>query len=304
MGATFRRLVAAGISVNAMDNDGKIALYYAIQTGSPEACTILRELGAEMIDGVSMLVMGRKFPSLIRPFLDKCISSNIDTCDPESKHFYIQFDYTCLTFYPKDISDDKLQTMQHREETESILQEMGVLYSLTWCKDSSILSHPVCESLLRLKWKKVKWYLYLDMLLFAVFLAFLTAVIFMEYESDSSAAELAAANLTETTGSGGVDGDGISEDARAHIHNRSNYYCMDTTRNIVVWVILWILTACLGIREMIQLLQAPLHYVVQVCKKGGYVYCWPCLSLLFNKRNLFRRWKIYWSLFSYSPSQC
>ncbi|OXA45452.1 Transient receptor potential channel pyrexia [Folsomia candida] len=264
MGATFRRLVAAGISVNAMDNDGKIALYYAIQTGSPEACTILRELGAEMIDGVSMLVMGRKFPSLIRPFLDKCISSNIDTCDPESKHFYIQFDYTCLTFYPKDISDDKLQTMQHREETESILQEMGVLYSLTWCKDSSILSHPVCESLLRLKWKKVKWYLYLDMLLFAVFLAFLTAVIFMEYESDSSAAELAAANLTETTGSGGVDGDGISEDARAHIHNRSNYYCMDTTRNIVVWVILWILTACLGIREMIQLLQAPLHYVVQV----------------------------------------
>lgn len=210
------------------------------------------------MDGVSVLVMGRKFPALIRPFLDKCISSSIDNCDPESKHFYIQFDYTCLTFYPKDIMDDKLHTMQHRDETESILQEMGVLHGLTRCKDSSILSHPVCESLLRLKWKKVKWYLYLDMLLFAVFLAFLTAVIFMEYESDSTQ-NLLQNNITE---SASTNHDSV--DSRTHIHNRSNYYCMDSTRNIVVWVILWVLTACLGIREMVQLLQAPLHYVVQV----------------------------------------
>lgn len=31
MGATFRRLVAAGVDVNATDNDGKNALYYAVQ---------------------------------------------------------------------------------------------------------------------------------------------------------------------------------------------------------------------------------------------------------------------------------
>jgi len=227
------------------------------------------------MDGVSMLVMGRKFPALIRPFLDKCVSSNIDTCDPESKHFYIQFDYTCLTFYPKDILDDKLQTMQHRDETESVLQEMGVLHGLTRCKDSSILSHPVCESLLRLKWKKVKWYLYLDMLLFAVFLAFLTAVIFMEYESDSTEANTQAeSNYTGTTPAGHDD----EAESRIHVHNRSQYYCMDSTRNIIVWVILWVLTAALGIREMVQLLQSPLHYVVQVnrithllrvCKKSA-----------------------------------
>ncbi len=117
------------------------------------------------------------------------------------------------------------------------------------------------------------------MLLFAVFLAFLTAVIFMEYESDSTQAELAAANLTDTTATTATteatnsnsntlnnDMDSAKDPSRAHIiHNRSNSYCMDTTRNIVVWVILWILTACLGIRELVQLLQAPLHYVVQVC---------------------------------------
>jgi ankyrin repeat protein len=31
MGATFRRLIAAGITINAMDNDGKTALFYAVQ---------------------------------------------------------------------------------------------------------------------------------------------------------------------------------------------------------------------------------------------------------------------------------
>ena len=108
------------------------------------------------MDGSSLLAMAKKFPSVIRPFLDKCVSSNIETCDPESKQFYIQFDYTCLIFFPKDIPKDKLLSMQNRTETESILQEMGVLHGLTKCTDSSILSHPVCESLLRLKWKKVK----------------------------------------------------------------------------------------------------------------------------------------------------
>ncbi len=31
MGVTFRKLVSAGISVNALDQDGKTSLYYAIQ---------------------------------------------------------------------------------------------------------------------------------------------------------------------------------------------------------------------------------------------------------------------------------
>lgn len=31
MGATFRRLIAAGVDVNATDHDGKNALYYAVQ---------------------------------------------------------------------------------------------------------------------------------------------------------------------------------------------------------------------------------------------------------------------------------
>lgn len=205
--------------------------------------------------------MGKRFPALISPFLDKCVSSNVDTCDAESKHFYIQFDYTCLTFYPKDIPDEKLLTMQHRDETESRLAEMGVLHGLTRCKDSSILSHPVCESLLRLKWKKVKWYLYLDMLLFAVFLAFLTAVIFMEYESDSTEAT-ESDNVTDPMGNQSMT------TPTSHSHRSS--YCMDSTRNIVVWVILWVLTACLGIREMVQLIQAPLHYVVQVISERHY----------------------------------
>ena len=31
MGASFRKLISAGITVNAIDQDGKTALYYAIQ---------------------------------------------------------------------------------------------------------------------------------------------------------------------------------------------------------------------------------------------------------------------------------
>ena len=31
MGATFRKLISAGITVNAIDNNGKTALYYAIE---------------------------------------------------------------------------------------------------------------------------------------------------------------------------------------------------------------------------------------------------------------------------------
>jgi len=231
-----------------------------VQTGSSEAVTLLSDLGAELLDGVSMLAMGKKFPALIRPFLDKCISSNIETCDAESKQFYIQFDYTCLTFYPKDIPNDKLRSLQLREETEGVLPEMGVLCGLTKCKDTSILSHPVCESLLRLKWKKVKWYLYLDMLLFAVFLAFLTAVIFMEYESDNP--NVLVIPEMNTTSDDPLDPDGGVDGFDVHSHRSE--YCMDSSRNIIMWTILWFLTACLGVREMVQLIQAPLHYIIQV----------------------------------------
>ena len=105
-----------------------------------------------------------------------------------------------------------------------------------------------------------RWYLYLDMLLFAVFLAFLTAVIFMEYESDSLRSPLDpmdSENGTVVEYTPSMDDSHFGE----HGHER---YCMDSTRNIVVWSILWVLTTLLGIREMIQLIQAPLHYVVQV----------------------------------------
>ena len=249
-----------------LHNDNALRVHANVrkfQTGSPDAVTILSELGAELMDGISFLAMSKKFPALIRPFLDKCVSSNIDSCESESKHFYIQFDYTCLTFYPKDMPNDKLLNIQHREENESVLQETGVLHGLTRCKDTSILSHPVCESLLRLKWKKVKWYLYLDMLLFAVFLAFLTAVIFMEYESDSTLPEDFDVNGTATDAAAAASSlDRAAAEEMMESHRSS--YCMDSTRNIVVWSILWFLTGCLGIREMIQLIQAPLHYLVQV----------------------------------------
>lgn len=106
------------------------------------------------------------------------------------------------------------------------------------------------------------------MLLFAVFLAFLTAVIFMEYEADDTPPSGPLddnSTLTNNNNNNGVvfEETATSRSATAS-HSDRVVYCMDTTRNAVVWTILWVLTALLGIREMVQLIQAPLHYVVQV----------------------------------------
>jgi len=68
------------------------------------------------------------------------------------------------------------------------------------------------------------------MLLFAVFLAFLTAVIFMEYESDSLRLDVPENSTLEM----GPD-DTMTDKANSAISHAIGHerYCMDSSRNIV-----------------------------------------------------------------------
>lgn len=236
---TIDRLISLGANVNAIDSEGKTALFYAASYGSADCVKTLLELGGEISDAVTLLNLAKSHPRFVRPFLDKCLKSNLDTYDVDSKNFYVQFDYTPLTFYPQGIQDWKLLQLQNRKDNESFLPEMGVLHGLIKCRDTSILVHPLCESFLRLKWKKIRWYFYFDLFLYALFLASLTIVIFFSMDAAKpSDFETLPDHINYT-------------DPYLNISKKAtHYFCLQTTTSATLWAILWALSICILLREM------------------------------------------------------
>lgn len=143
--------------INGLDGIGQAPLFYASHFGFDEMAKELLRRGAfvgheSIVNNISKDVLSE--------FLDECIKSSSDI---RSKTCEIHVDYRFLV--PPTVNDPvHEEILQVRRIAES--EQLGEL-----------VLHPVISSFLHLKWKKVNWIVYFNLLVYFAFMIFLGSFI-------------------------------------------------------------------------------------------------------------------------------
>lgn len=175
--------------INAQDYQGNTALHYAVRNKSDVATLALLKKSAYIgtqnmfhevaIDEINCNVLGR--------FLDDCITTNTQNRMGDEEH-EINIDYTFLMA-------PKVRNVAVNDVTENTFAEE--IAPLSYISNSSdlrpLIKHPVLSSYLYLKWQKLSFLFYANLLVFSIFLvSFITYIVLCqsipeENKSDSSA---------------------------------------------------------------------------------------------------------------------
>ena len=158
-----------GAYISAEDDSGKAPFHYAIESLSLDCCELLVNNGdhltkidsqgysrcAKLLDEVPSAMQ------LLNRLLDSHLSmSNVNEFD---RDFHVDFDYSLL------ISKDS----EHVQS--SLISEIN-----TTCQEE-LLNHPLLESFLFFKWRKIKFFFYSNVLLFFIFLVLHTYYVSTTY---------------------------------------------------------------------------------------------------------------------------
>ena len=174
--------------INAQDYQGNTALHYAVRNKSDVATLALLKKSAYIgthnmfneiaIDEINSNVLGR--------FLDDCITTNTQRMGDEEHE--INIDYTFLMA-------PKVRNVALNDVTEkTFAEEIAPLSYIAKSSDlRPLIKHPVLSSYLYLKWQKLSFLFYTNLLVFSIFLvSFITYIVLCqsieeENKQDSSA---------------------------------------------------------------------------------------------------------------------
>lgn len=159
--------------INAQDYQGNTALHYAVRNKSDVATLALLKKSAYIgtenmfkeiaIDEINCNVLGR--------FLDDCITTNTQRMGDEEHE--INIDYTFLMA-------PKVRNVALNNVTENTFaEEIGPLSYIAKSSDlKPLIKHPVLSSYLYLKWQKLSFLFYANLLVFSIFLvSFITYIV-------------------------------------------------------------------------------------------------------------------------------
>lgn len=139
--------------VNEIDDMKNVPLFYACKNGYGEIAIELMRRGA-FIGHESVLANMSK--SVLKEFFDECITSSDNV---HEKNCEVEIDYRC--FDPHNASS----RLPLEVNTIRVIAESPKLKEL--------ISHPLISSFLYLKWRKINWLVYFNLLVYFCFMAFL-----------------------------------------------------------------------------------------------------------------------------------
>lgn len=163
--------------INGEDGKLETALFYASQNGFGEMSKELLRRGAYI---GHQSVVNNMQQSVLKEFLDDCISASSDVRD---KNCQIHVDYRFLV--PPEI-DGKSHKESH--SLKVIAKNRNV---------EKLLLHPVIDSFLQIKWKKIDYLVYLNLLIYFCFMIFLGSFIILFFKRTESIGSNAAMNSSE-----------------------------------------------------------------------------------------------------------
>ena len=167
---------AAKDGINLADTKGRMPLHKAAYRGSAECIQLLlkagADLGAKTNAGLSAATLILQLPNgakMLCKRLDESIISN--GIDPSEVACRIKFDYSVL------LSKYKAQQMGIVED---------ILDDRRQRRTSDLLQHPVIESFLFLKWRRVRLMFFSNVLFYLILVGGVTAYVLSTVTSDTS----------------------------------------------------------------------------------------------------------------------
>lgn len=139
--------------INGVDNKECVPLFYACKNGFDKIAIELMRRGAFIGDEY---VINSISKPVLKEFLDECIKGSDDV---REKNCEIYIDYRCLV--PVNVND------------QFHLEVSSVRAIADNSKLKELMLHPLISSFLYLKWRKIKWLVYFNLLVYFCFMMFL-----------------------------------------------------------------------------------------------------------------------------------
>lgn len=303
-GACLELLLTHGASVSATNDEGHNALSLALHRTMwwgrypardyiLDAVQQLVAKGSSVQDGFAMWRMVESFPSLVPIALNRSFSANTSARD--SPHLRLDFD-----FNPLLVSAQLLRQTQHKsplppaqaDVPKPLLQEteVSMLHYIFWAGRKRLLLHPLCHSFLHLKWYKVRKYFLANVIFYLLFVLSLTAYLLSSPNcsgcapSEDANATVLSVTVNDTVGN-------VTNGAAA----TTLAPCPKGEAGLVglTWWCLVIFSALLDVREVIQLLQSPLLYFLNLANivDATLVFCVPLLLRSAGSVFCFSEWQ-------------
>lgn len=284
-GACLELLLAHGASVSATNEDGHNALSLALRRtmwwGRPGARDYILDAVHQLVskgscvqDGFAMWRMVEAFPSLVPMALNRSFSSNTSARD--SQHLRLDFDFNPLLVNAQKLRQTQRQSplLPQTDIPKSLLQEteVSMLHYILRAGRKRLLLHPLCHSFLHLKWYKVRKYFLANVIFYLLFVLSLTAYLLSSPNCPGNASsEVANATAAEAVNDSTIN---VLPTAIPCRWAGSEAGLVGLT-----WWCLVIFSGLLDVREVIQILQNPLLYFLNLANIVDLtlVFCVPLL---------------------------
>ncbi|XP_076748857.1 transient receptor potential cation channel family member painless [Xylocopa sonorina] len=226
----LKLLLERDVDVRCTDKKGNTPLHYAARAGCSEAVTLLLAKGSYIgqMNKFNVPPIADISASTISEYFDECIQVKKDLLN----EYTIEFDYKCLI--PHDTS------YKENRQKNSINQGTGEMDIFQFIADKNglrdLLTHPLLSSFLYLKWHRIRYILWLNSVFYVLFYLLLNSYILqMIYMKDSEMSRNSSVHTEiEIKGSSSV---------------------------VFLWVATGLATALLAVREILQLISSPCHYL-------------------------------------------
>jgi len=157
--------------IDSPDSSGNTALITAVERGFQGRAKLLLSKGADVMvfEHGSKVLLSASL-SILEEILDDCLLSN-----------------------DKPVTSKDLQLRLNKELLVIIVPRIAESQHLR-----DLLTHPVISTFLNLKWQKIKFFFFLDVAFYAIFLSFLTAYTLFSESCDTLNETLVASKITSS----------------------------------------------------------------------------------------------------------
>ncbi|GFG34517.1 hypothetical protein Cfor_06444 [Coptotermes formosanus] len=238
------------LDVNATDAKGDTALHHASRTECLVCVVDLIRSGADathknVFDKSPLPVKSVEY------FLDNSLQTNNEF--PEDEEYKIIFDYSFLTAHKEKgtqpdlpqtcytpLTQDPESGCDNVQRPKSLNPEMDFLFYISRSKEHrKLMQHPIITSFLHMKWQRVNFYFYINILLYFIFAILLNTYILLKIADTTTnpSETVTRSNGTETSES-------ISTSIRFH----------------ATWVPILLFLLYFTVREFLQLALSPKVY--------------------------------------------
>ncbi|OAD55186.1 Transient receptor potential cation channel protein painless [Eufriesea mexicana] len=218
------------VDVRCIDSKGNTPLHYAARADCREAVTLLLEKGSYIghMNHFGVPPVADISVSTLSQYFDDCIQAR----EERTNEYTIEFDYKCLMSHDTSYMIDHQKNLIAQENREmDVFQYIASNNGL-----KHLLTHPLLSSFLYLKWHRIRYILYLNFAFYVLFYLLLnTYILYTTYARDTQISTNSSKYVNE------------------EIKESSFVYILQILTGIAI--------LCLAIREILQFLSSPYHYV-------------------------------------------